>query len=86
MVTLTSIIQENAAYSSNSGVCVEVNTSMQWVSITDMTGSNGAIFMQGDEAGEFIDEIDSLYDQLQTIDKDTIALALARDYIENLWD
>lgn len=75
----------HAEYTRNSGADVEILSICGTVCISDTTGQNDDIFMQGDDASAFIFEVEQLWDQTGDMDRNTIACALAKPYIENLW-
>jgi hypothetical protein len=50
----------------------------------DAPGQDG-LFMQGDEADQFIDEVRALCKRYRSLDEDTAALALAEPYAEALF-
>ena len=83
---LQDVLQSDADYSRNSGADIEIDSAHDIVSITDTSGHNECIFMQGDDASAFISEVDMLWDRTGDMDKDTIALALAKPYIDCLWN
>jgi hypothetical protein len=83
MTRATKFIREAAARQRASGVTVDINSPFSWVSI-DATGTDG-VFMQGDEADTFIDEVRALCKRYPSLDEDTAALALAEPYAETLF-
>jgi hypothetical protein len=83
-MTLTEIILASAARMSD--VTVETNSSMETVCISDDTGAQEAIFMQGDEASEFIDQCKALYEDAGDVGMDTIELHVAEAFVECLWN
>lgn len=44
------------------------------------------IFMQGDEADDFIAEVDTMYDMAQHVTWDEAALCVAEPYAECIWN
>lgn len=83
---LQDILHSDAEYVRNSGADVEINNSFGWVCISDTTGKNEDIFMQGDDASAFIVEVDRIWHETGDMDKDTIACALAKQYMECIWE
>ena len=81
---LQDIIRDTA--SRMGGVSVNVNTAFGTVAISDDTGKQEDIFMQGDDADRFIDELNKLWEETGDLGKDAIALHLAAPYVENLWN
>jgi len=84
MPTLSEIIERTALRMAT--VTVHVESCMGTVCISDDTGKQNDIFMQGDDASAFISEMNRLYDETGDLTKDTIALYLAEPYAENLWN
>lgn len=80
---LKDIIEQSAARMA--GVTVDYSQTMDTVCIKDDSGRQDDIFMQGDDAVQFLNEMNELYEEVQTLDKDTIALHLANPYVECLW-
>ena len=66
------------------GVFVDINRSMGHVSIYD--GRHENIFLQGDDAEQFISECDKYSNICQRLNFDLIELAVAEPYAENLWN
>jgi len=79
----TRYIREQAERAQNSRITVDVDESYQTVSI-DAPGEE-SIFMQGDEAQDFIDERDVLTKRYPSLHDWVAELALAYPYAENLW-
>lgn len=82
-MTLQEIIESRAQFTRNSKVSVEINRSMGWVDIVE-EGHDTGVFMQGDEADTFIDELDKLSEQLPDVDFETLELSMAYDYLHIL--
>lgn len=78
----TRVIHELADYTERSGFSVDWCSSMSTVSI-DSKGDEYT-FMQGDEADQFIAEIDKLTKRYPSLDDYTAALALAKPYVESM--
>ena len=66
-------------------VCVEINYAQNTICISDCTSTNEDILLQGDEAYDFIDEVDLLWSELGDITRRTLELALAENYTTCLW-
>jgi hypothetical protein len=78
----TRFIHAAAARFKNSECVIDWDSCMSTVAI-DCPGSDG-LFMQGDEADSFIDEIRSLCVRYPSLDEYTAACALAEPYSEIL--
>lgn len=83
---LQDILHAHADYVRSTGANVEIVSIYGTVCISDTTGKNEDIFMQGDDASDFISEVNRLWNKTGDMDKDTIACALAKQYIECLWE
>ena len=83
MTIATKFIREAAARCRSSGVSVDLDSSFSTVAI-DAPGQDG-VFMQGDEADQFIEEVRALCKRYRSLDEDTAALALAEPYAEALF-
>lgn len=84
MTKATKFIRESAKRCERGGVSVEWSLSFPTVSI-DAPGEK-SIFMQGDEADQFIEEIRKLCKRFPSLDEYTAALALAEPYADTLWN
>jgi hypothetical protein len=82
MTKATKFIREAAARQRASGVTVDIDSAFSTVAI-DAPGEIG-VFMQGDEADNFIEEVRALCKRYPSLDEDTAALALAEPYAETL--
>ena len=80
---LIDIIKQQAEYSRNSSITVVINSPMSWVTIEN-TNSGAGVFLQGDDADEFIAKVDTLSEQLPDVDFDTLELAVAYEYVDML--
>lgn len=67
-------------------ITVEVDSSLPSVAIVDDSGQHDDLFMQGDEASQFIDEVDSLYEKAGTVGRDDAELCVAAPYAETLFN
>jgi hypothetical protein len=83
-MTLIEIIRASAARMTN--VTVETNSSMETVCIFDDSGAQEDIFMQGEEASEFIDRCKALYEEAGDVGMGDVELHVASPYAENLWN
>lgn len=76
-------IVEAAERVHKSGCSIDWDSAFSTVSIDHP--DEESIFMQGQEADEFIGEIRVLCKRYPSLDDDTAALALSEPYIECLW-
>jgi len=81
---LVDIIRKDAARMND--VTVHVDSRYGTVEITDNAGVHAAIFMQGDDAADFINEAESLWDKAGEVTLNDCYLFLARAYVDCLWD
>lgn len=81
-LTLADIVK--AAAGRLPGVDVEIDRSMGTVCISAQGEED--IFMQGDEADEFIAEVDKLWNDAQHVTEDEAALCAASPYVECIWN
>ena len=79
------ILHADAEYTRNSGADVEIVYIYGTVCISDTTGQNDDIFMQGNNASAFISEVEQLWHETGDMDRNAIACALAKPYIECIW-
>ena len=84
MTRATRYIREAAQRCINGGVTVDCNSTFSTVAI-DAPGQDG-IFMQGDDAETFIDEVRALCKRYPSLDEGTAELALANPYAETLFN
>ena len=82
-MTLTEIIKADVEYMRY--VTVEVDSAFGFVTISDDLGVHEGIFMQGEEAEEFIDQCASLYEEAGDALMYEVELHLAKSYVENIW-
>lgn len=66
------------------GVTVDCDSRFPTVCIS--SPGHDEIFMQGDEAQQFIDEVEKLGQRCKSLNTGIIELALAAPYAENLWN
>ena len=83
---LQDILHTDAEYVRSSGADVEVVSIYGTVCISDTTGKNEDIFLQGDEGSAFISEVNRIWHETGDMDKDSIACALAKQYIDCIWE
>lgn len=74
----TRFIREAAARAEASGITVDCDSSFSTVAI-DAPGCEG-VFMQGDEAENFIAEVEALCKRYPSLEPSTAELALAEPY------
>lgn len=68
-------------------VSVKVSRSMETVCIRDVSGGFEDIFMQGDDAAQFIQELDDLIDRApDDLAFEDAIKSLAAPYCETLWN
>ena len=84
MTTLHDIIMQDAEYCKN--VQVTVNSCYGTVSIIDCDGEQEEIFLQGDDACQFISEAERLWDNLETITRQDAYAHLAKPYVDSYWN
>jgi len=83
--TLVQIIENNAQYVRDSGYQVEINRSMETVSIQhDTPYDEMSVFLQGHEADNFINEADTLWNDAQHVSLDDCLCSVAKQYIDNI--
>lgn len=75
---LKEILESQARFCDHSGITVEINHSMGWVDIR--AGQVGELFLQGDDADQFIDKVADLSRQCPDVAVANIELACAYDY------
>lgn len=81
---LTDIIERNARpYFGH--VQVDIDHFRGTVAITDLNHNHADIFMQGDDAIDFIDEYETARGEAPAVDDDLVALYVADPYIQALW-
>lgn len=83
MTKATKYIREAAARSRAGGVTVDIDSSFSTVAI-DAPGQEG-VFMQGEQADIFIDEVLALCKRYPSLNENTAALAIAEPYAENFF-
>lgn len=83
-MTLSQIIQSTADRMRT--VTVHVQSIYGTVTISDDTGVQDDIFLQGDDGSAFCSELDQLWDTTGDLDRGTIALHLAEPYTSCLWN
>lgn len=84
---LAEILKQQANFTRNSNYIVKVNRSFSWIAIDcqdEGAEDHESMFLQGDEAQDWIDETDRVYDDVGTLDYDTVAYAMAAQYVESI--
>ena len=84
MTRATRFIRAAAQRCINGGVTVDCDSAFSTVAF-DAPGQDG-IFMQGDEADTFIDEVRALCKRYPSLDEAAVELALAEPYAENIFN
>lgn len=82
MTRATKFIRQAAERFDQAGFTVTLDRSYATVSIDPEHGEG--VFMQGDEADDFIDEVDALCKRFPSLNETTAAQALAEPYTELL--
>lgn len=82
--TIQDIIRANAERMKD--VTVTVDERYETVTISDDTGEQEEIFLDGEDAHEFICKRDELWEETGDLSRDVIELHLASTYVENLWN
>jgi hypothetical protein len=80
----TRYFHEAAQRCRNGSITVDIDSGFSTVAI-DAPGQDG-LFMQGDEADTFIEDVRKLCKRYPSLDEDTAALALAEPYAETLFN
>lgn len=83
-MTLAEIIAANVQYMRN--VTVSVDTRYETVEISDDSGAQEEIFLQGQDAHEFIRESEDIWNQVGSVSIADVHLHMARCYVDNLWN
>ena len=87
---LTTILKQQAAFTTDSGYKVRFSEVFSWVSIEPIDKDQNdddftdSVFLQGDEASDFLTEVDDLFEQVWSLAYDTCMNATAAKYIESL--
>ena len=84
---LTEILQRAADRTRNSNYKVVVDGPYSHVAINCMdkdAEDHESIFLQGDEADDFLTAAKQMWEAAETIDYDTVLLALAEPYIDSI--
>lgn len=82
--SIKTIIEQDAAFCQD--VSVTVCRSLPTVTIHDQSGINEDIFMQGDDADEFISAFDALVEQAPDVLFADALKHLALPYVECCWN
>lgn len=67
----------------NSDITIDIDSSFSTVCIS--CPGEDDIFMQGDDAESFIEEVETMCKRFPSLDEDTAALSLAEPYVECIW-
>lgn len=84
MTSLSKIIEQDAEYMKD--VTVHVVSIYGHVTISDDKGVQEDIFLQGDDGSAFISQMKSLWHETGNLSESTIALHLAKPYVDNNWN
>jgi hypothetical protein len=79
---LQDILQQQADYTRNSDVTVNIDKRMPWVDIR--ADEESSIFLDGDSAEEFLAQCEDYSEQVPDMDMETIELAVAYKYLDVL--
>lgn len=79
---LKQILKQQADYTRNSDVVVEIDKRLPWVNITADEESN--VFLQGHEAEEFLAKCDEYSEACQDMGMEEVQLAVAYRYLDIL--
>lgn len=79
---LQQILKQQAEYTRNSDVVVEIEKRMPWVTIK--ADEESEVFLQGDDAEEFLAKCDEYSDICQDMGMEEIELAVAYRYLDIL--
>lgn len=82
MATFNKILLQQADYCQNSGITVSINSPHDWVEIKDAQG--GEIFLQGEDARQFISEVEALENKYPDENRQNILLVVAYPYADML--
>ena len=87
---LAEILHQQADYTTGSGYHVRFSSIFSWVSIepinTDQNSDDedGVVFMQGDDAEDFLTEVEELFEDVDCMTYETCMNANAAQYIDCL--
>ena len=76
---LSDVLKQSALITKNSGVTVVRDSAHSTVLIENDEGCS--LLLQGQEADEFNDECERVYNEVQTLGMDIVELALAEPYL-----
>lgn len=79
---LSEILKRQARYVRYSGYKIEINSIFSWVGIIERESNKTLVFLEGEEANSFINKVNQLWKETGNLDKEVIAEALAKPYIE----
>lgn len=66
-------------------VDVDVNSALGYIVIADDTGENEDIFLQGEDASNFIEERNRIWEEVGTVVRPEVDRFLAKPYVDNIW-
>jgi hypothetical protein len=75
--------KQQIEFTTNSAT-VHVNASMGWVTITDKEDDDNSIFLQGEDAGIFLEEAERFYESVGDVSTDDAYAFVAYDYLDML--
>ena len=84
---LADILEQQADFTRKSNYTVEASRIFSWVAIDcqdEGAEDHESVFLQGEEAENFMDETDRLYDEVGTLNYETVAYATAAQYVESI--
>ena len=83
MPTLSEIIKQDARYMQRVSISREVGTGA--IIISDTTGYREDIYLQGDDADQFVLNQGRVWGEAGDVSMDEVAKHLARPYAESIW-
>lgn len=83
-LTLTEICEQQAQFVRNSNVIVEVDERMPTVDIHEEGDPENGVFLQGDDAENFVREFRRTWHEAQTLGLDDAIYAQAHQYLDLL--
>lgn len=84
---LGDFVKKRLAEVGDSSFEVDVDYAMGWVTIQDLSDDHGDdIFMQGEEASNFIEEVENLYNKAGNLELGEAEMYVALPYVENIWN
>jgi len=83
-MNLIDIVKADAAYMRH--VVINVDTLHGWISIEDDFNVQDEIFLQGDDAEQFIQDAEILWNDLEHVTMDEVYAHLAKPYVDCIWN